>query len=97
MIPFLTDDAKILQLSSFLGQLAVQGQILQKALTDANLTEKKLYEIANNIIELTPDFLTFGPIVESSYPASKALLNFYTKDFLPAKLKPTQQVYSGLG
>jgi len=51
------------------------------------LTESKLNEIANNIINLTSDYKPWGPADESAYPASKALLNASVKNFLPAKLK----------
>jgi len=94
LVPLLTEDAKILQISSMLGQLAIQGPTLQKALSDPNLTEKQLYDIANNIIELTKDFTPWGPFSEPSYPASKALLNAYVKNFLPSKVKSNQQVYA---
>lgn len=94
LIPFLPDDGKILQISSRVGQLALQGEILRKALSDPDLTESKLNDIANRIVELTPDYKPFSVADESSYPASKALLNTYTRYFLPNKLKSTQQVYA---
>lgn len=94
LLPYLSDDAKVLQISSFLGQLVYQGPQLQKALTDPNLTQQGLIDIANNIIEITSDFKVNYPAVEPAYPASKALLNFYVKNFLSAKLKPNQQVYA---
>ncbi len=94
LLPYLSEDAKILQISSFIGQLAYQGPKLQKALTDPTLTQQGLIDIANNFIEITSDFKENFPAVEPSYPGSKALLNFYVKNFLPAKLKPNQQVYA---
>jgi len=94
LIPFLADDGKVLEVSSRVGQLALQGETLRNALSDASLTEEKLKEIANNIIELTQDFKPFSIVSESSYPASKALLNAYVRYFLPLKVKSTQQVYA---
>jgi len=94
LLPLLSEDAKILMISSILGQLAIQGEALQNILNESTLTEKRLYEIAENINELTQDYKPYGPAAEPSYPASKALLNIYVKSFLPEKLKATQQVYA---
>jgi len=94
LIPFLPDDGKILQVSSRVSQLAIQGETLRNALSDPDLTEVKLNDIANRIVELTPDYKPLNVADEPSYPASKALLNTYVRHFLPAKLKPTQQVYA---
>ena len=94
LIPLLSDDAKILMISSDCGKLSVQGRTLQNALNNPELTEEGLYKIGENIIELTKDFSGYGSIVESSYPASKALLNKYVRSFLVHKVKPTQQVYA---
>lgn len=95
-IPFLSDDAKILQISSVIGQLQFQGETLRNALIDASLTQPKLHEIASNFIEWTQDYKTWDPAVanDSSYPGSKALLNAYIRYFLPLKVKTTQQVYA---
>ena len=94
LIPYVSDDGKILQVSSILGQLAIQGETLRNALSDTKITEAKLHDIANKIIEVTQDFKPYGPFAEASYPASKALLNAYVRYFLPSKVKSTQQVYS---
>jgi len=94
LIPFLSEDAKVIQVSSRVGQLARQGETLRNTLSDTNLTEPKLYDVANNIFELTQDFKPYSIVVEPSYPASKALLNAYIKNFLPGKLKSTQQTYA---
>ena len=94
LIPFLTDDAKVLQVSSILGSLQIQGETLRKALNEPNLTESKLNEIANSVTKLVDDFKPFGPATDGIYPASKAFLNAYVRYFLPSKLKATQQVYA---
>jgi len=75
-------------------QLAIHGETLRNALSEPNLTESKLHEIANNVIEFTKDFPGWGPVTEPFYPASKAFLNTYVRQFLPAKLKATQQCYA---
>ncbi len=94
IIPFLSDDAKVLQISSVAGTLAFHGETLRNALSDSNLTEPKLHEIANHIAEWTRDFKPIGPINVPIYASSKALLNAYVRYFLPSKVKSTQQVYS---
>ena len=94
LLPYLTEDGKILQITSLVGQLAWQGETLRKALTDPELTREKLFELANNIVEVTKDFPYNPPFfAESSYPASKALSNTYTRNFLLGQLKENQQVY----
>jgi len=92
--PLLSHDGKIIMISSILGQLSFQGKTLQNILKNPNLTEKQLFDTAHEIPNLIRDFQPYGPFTEPSYPASKALLNSYVKNFLPAKLKPTQQVYA---
>ena len=94
LIPYLSDDGKILQVSSLLGQLGIQGETLRNALSEPNLTESKLNEIANNVTKLMDDYKPVGPFAEPSYPASKALLNAYVRHFLPSKVKSTQQIYA---
>jgi len=94
LLPYLRRDGKVLMISNSLGQLSFQGATLQHILTDPTLDEKRLHQAADNIIELTRDYVPSGPPNEASYPASKALLNSYVKNFLPRKLKPNQQVYA---
>ena len=92
--PLLVNDGKILMISSILGQLSFQGQTLQRILSNPNITEKELFKTAHNIVNVIRDYKPYGPFTEGSYPASKALLNSYVKNFLPAKLKSTQQLYA---
>ncbi len=94
LLPFLSDDGKVLQVSSLLGQLGIQGETLRNALSEPNLTESRLNEIANNVTKLMDDYKPVGPFTEPSYPASKALLNVYVRYFLPSKVKSTQQIYA---
>jgi len=93
-IPLLPADGKIIMVSSTLGQLGFQGETLRKALEDPKLDLNRLHEIANNFLELTKDFKPSQFGVESSYPGSKALLNFYVKTVLPTQLGSNQQVYA---
>ncbi len=89
LIPLLSDDGKILMVSSVCGNYLHKEKLFKKP----NLTEKELYKIAENVVELTKDFPGYGVIVESSYPTSKALLNKHVRSFLPKKVKATQQFY----
>ena len=91
--PLLSDDGKIINVSSGLGVLDVQAPTLKKALEDEKLTEQKVLDIANNILEYIKDY-PGKPVPEGSYPASKALLNTYATKFLINKLKKTQQIYT---
>jgi len=94
LLPLLSDDGKILMISSRGGQLSWQGETLRKALEDPSLNLGKLYEIANNFITVSQDFPENPYMPEPSYPGSKALLNSYVKNVLVKQLKATQQVYS---
>jgi len=94
LLPLLRRDGKILMISNSISQLSFQGATLQHILTDPTLDEKRLQRVAENILELTKDYVPSGAFNEASYPASKALLNSYVKNFLPEKLKPNQQVYA---
>ncbi len=93
LLPYLSDDGKILNLSSVYGQLQYQGETLRNALNDSRLTQEKLDDIAERVLDLVHDYQPSGPAIEPIYPASKALLNAYTRYFLVNKLKETQQVY----
>ena len=89
-LPLLSDDAKVVNISSIRGQLSGQHEALSKILNDDKLTEKQLNEAAENIVEITG-----GPNSSSgTYGASKALLNAYVRRFLPGKMKEGQQVYA---
>lgn len=90
----LSEDAKILNISSNLGQLSLQGKSLRNILSSDKLTEKKLNETAENLLEIIKDFESFEIFEDGVYPASKALLNAYVRRFLPGKLQPNQQVYA---
>ena len=92
LIPLLSDDGKIINVSSTLGVLEIQAPTLKKALEDEKLTEQQLLDIGNNILEHIKDY-TGVPYPESSYPTSKALLNTYSRKILANKLKKNQQVY----
>jgi len=94
LLPLLSEDGKIVMISSDCGQITWQGKTLQRVLENPQLTEEELYEAGKNIIELTKDFGGHPVLIEPSYPASKALLNKYVREFLLGKLQVNQQVYA---
>jgi len=89
-IPLLSDDAKILNISSIMGQLSGQDETLRKILDNEKLTEEELNETAENILNVSQG--ANSPM--GIYCASKALLNAYVRRFLPGKVKAGQQVYA---
>jgi len=94
ILPILSEDGKILILSSIAGQLSFIGENLRKILSSPDLTQKQLDDVAENIIEIgkgTPPNVFFE---DYSYPASKAILNYYIRYHLSKKVKATQQVYA---
>ena len=93
LTPLLSDDGKVIMVSSTLGQLGYQGETLRKALEDPKLDLNRLHEIANNFIEIGKDYKAGELAPEASYPGSKALLNFYANTVLPTQLGSNQQVY----
>jgi len=88
-IPLLSDDGKIINVSSMLGQLSGQEEAPSKILRNEKLTEKELNETAENLLEIGRFDSSYG-----TYSASKALLNAYVRRFLPGKVKASQQVYA---
>jgi len=89
-LPLLSDDAKIINISSTMGQLSEQDERLRGILSDENLTEIQLNETAESVLEIVKDSdSSFG-----IYPATKALLNTYIRRVLPEKVKAGQQIYA---
>jgi len=93
LIPYLTEDAKVISISSGRGSLSAQGASLREKLQVSPLTEEDLQRIQSNIEDYLKDFISNNPIVEASYSASKALLNAYTRWVLPGKLGSKQQCF----
>jgi len=95
LLSLLSKDAKIIMISSGLGSLSHQGQSVQDVLNDEKLTEVQLHSLANKLAETTKETKhTEAGFSESSYNASKALLNAYTRWILPKKLTNDQQCFS---
>lgn len=88
-LPLLSDDGKILQISSQLGALSGQDQALRKILERDDLAKEELLKTADNFVGLVKIDSAY-----TSYNGSKALLNKYVRSILPKEMKPTQQLYS---
>lgn len=94
LLPLVSEDGKILMMSSSLGQLSDQGETLRNALEDSNLDRTKLLQIANNFLEVSKDYKGNQYTQDPSYPGSKALLNAYVRYVLTQQVGANQQVYS---
>ena len=94
LLPLLSDDGKIIMISSFLGKLEFQGPDVRRQLEDPNIDEKTLDHIAEKYLESlktrSQEKQGFHP---GAYWISKALLNAYSRFVLRKELKETQQVY----
>lgn len=94
LLPYLADDGKIIMVSSTLGILSGQGSKMQKVLSDLNLSKEETVRLTNQLIEKTKDLShTELGWSESTYDATKALLNAYTRWVLVKLLKQDQQCY----
>ncbi|EAR88647.1 oxidoreductase, short chain dehydrogenase/reductase family protein (macronuclear) [Tetrahymena thermophila SB210] len=94
LYPLMTDDGKIVVISSFLGKLEHQPEAAKQILVNENLTKEKLFELAHNYINNagTPDKdLIFNNYV---YFTSKALLNAYTRYVATKYIKPNQSFFA---
>jgi len=94
MLPLLSENGKIIMVSSLLGGLQFQGPQVKKALQNSNITRQELLEYADYYLksakENTYKEAGFNP---SSHNVSKALLNTYSRFVLRKMVKPTQQIY----
>jgi len=95
LLSLLSKDAKVIMISSSLGSLSGQGEAVQKVLNDEKLTEEQLHKLADKLVGATKESkqteMGFSP---TTYSASKALLNAYTRWILPRKLTGDQQCFS---
>ncbi|CAD8122155.1 unnamed protein product [Paramecium sonneborni] len=85
LLPTLTDDGKILLVSSILGKLNNQPKELKE-----QLQYKKTKE---EIIELSEQFIKSNDNSRIVYSASKALLNAYGRYVLSGLVKPNQSIF----
>jgi len=86
-LPLLSDDGKILEITSDLDGLQFQGDILGKLFECDAISCEKSSQTSNfkKVLGNVPR--------GSSFPGSKAFLNEYMKNLLPKKLKFAQRLY----
>jgi NAD(P)-dependent dehydrogenase (short-subunit alcohol dehydrogenase family) len=94
LLPYLSEDGKVLFISSLMGKLVGQGENLRDILADPALTEEGLNKHAERFLEILADYKQVGTVADPSYPASKAFLNTYVGRFFPSKLNGKQQCYA---
>ena len=95
VLPLLSDDGKIINVTSTRGLFDWQGETLFKKLTNPKFQPKEVdevYDIFMNAVK-KQDF-EGGKITGSPYNISKALLNAWAYRVLTNSLKGEQQVYS---
>ena len=94
-LPMLSENGKIINVSSTLGIWRDQGKTLNDIFTKSDFEEKdieKAYELyENGVLNKTLDK---DNIVKSPYRVSKALMNAWTHYLLSLKLKGDQQCYA---
>ncbi|EAS07675.2 oxidoreductase, short chain dehydrogenase/reductase family protein (macronuclear) [Tetrahymena thermophila SB210] len=93
LLPNLSQDGKILMMSSNLGILQYQGEKGKQFLSNHNLNEQDLIQAAQNYINNANQNDT-TMFCNSSYHTSKALLNSYCRIVGPKILEPNQSMYA---
>jgi len=95
LLPLLTKDGKIINISSGAGDLSNQKQHIRNLLNDSQLTSEKLVKIARDLYDSTKDKLqdNFG-WSNDHYANSKCLVNAYTRWALPKLLLHDQTCYA---
>jgi NAD(P)-dependent dehydrogenase (short-subunit alcohol dehydrogenase family) len=94
LLPLLSDDGKVIMISSKLGKLQNQGPEVKKLLSNPDLTREEFSNLVDKYLELVKKgtHVEFG-FNELGYHVSKALLNTYARFVLRKLAKPTQQIY----
>ena len=94
-MPFLSEDGKIVQISSLVGGLSFQGEKIQQRLKGPDLSREELFAIADELLEKVKEnkYEALGWNTQH-YHNSKCLLNAYTKFVLPKLLKDGQNCYN---
>jgi len=94
LLPSLSDDGKILMVSSMMGDLRFQGLEIQAILDNPQIDEASLFKVAKDYLEAAKnnDQENQGFSV-SAYSISKVLLNTYSRFILRKIMKKTQQLY----
>ena len=95
LLPLLTEDGKIINISSQFGVWNTQGKALNDILAKPDFEEKDIERIYS-LFEKAVTNKTFNEdqVTNSPYRVSKALMNAWTHYLLPSKLKGDQQCYT---
>ena len=95
VLPLLSSDGKIINVSSTLGEYKLQGSTLHKKLTNPEFKPEDIEEIYNLFVDTVKkqNFEEAG-ITVHPYLVSKALLNAWTYHVLRKQVAEGQQVYS---
>lgn len=88
-LPYLSEYGKIVNVSSGFGSLKLQPEMAQKKLEKKDITTEKIIEMAKEF-EVEAKNGKVKNWSNSAYKVSKALVNTYTKNVLPKKLKEEQ-------
>lgn len=93
--PLLTSDAKIINISSGLGEWKEQGNTAYEVLKNPDFKEKDLGDLASQFLQAAKeDKLKEAGFTKSCYRISKALMNAWTHYVLAKQLKGDQQAFS---
>jgi carbonyl reductase 1 len=91
LLPYLSNDGKIITISSIMGELQLHSEEGQKKLGNPNLDRKSFYELLDAYekaaLKNEQKKLGFSDMV---YAASKSFVNTYTRFVLPTLLKNNQ-------
>ena len=95
ILSIVSDDGKIIMVSSGLGKLSSHGIELQQLLSESSHTSESIKNLGLKFIECAQDntHQKYG-FSSSGYGVSKALLNAYVRFALGKIAKPTQQLYT---
>jgi len=94
MLPLLSDDGKIIQMSSGLAKLQYQGSLIRQLMKKSTIDKEELLAVANQFIETVKvGESSKAGYTNSAYALSKALLNLYSWQILPTIIKKNQQIY----
>eukprot|EP01016_Furgasonia_blochmanni_P005889 TRINITY_DN12324_c0_g2_i2.p4 TRINITY_DN12324_c0_g2~~TRINITY_DN12324_c0_g2_i2.p4 ORF type:complete len:111 (+),score=31.36 TRINITY_DN12324_c0_g2_i2:376-708(+) len=89
LLPHLTPDAKVINVSSQVGTLLRQGPVAQAALTNPDLTTERVVALTQQYIEGVKKG-DIGDWWAAPYMTSKALLNAWNRFGLVRQLQPQQ-------
>lgn len=81
-LPLLTDSARIVVVSSYIGSVKTQKPSIRKLIDDPSITEEKILEMSEEYIQAVKR-KEIGDWHKSACRTSKALINAWTRFILP--------------